>query len=158
MVDPLKNKFKHFTFKLYDITGRQDQQYFDSYFDKFKSDPLITTIDWWYDYEAHTGIHVNGVFRSTSYKSVYAKYSAKATKIPNVYLDFHDIPDMHKYNGWIIYCIRRYDTNWKGFLPPKFNKPNILDFTGTQPSTPPNSPSSHQSPPCDLSPSFQPQF
>jgi len=117
MTDPLKNKFKHFTFKLYDKTLRHDKEYFDKMFQDFLGEPSITIIDSWYDYDNHVGIHKNGVFRSSSYKQIQAKYSSKDTKIEGVYLDFGDIPDMDKYNGWIIYCIRRFDSNWKQYLP-----------------------------------------
>lgn len=122
MTDPLKNKFKHFTFKLYDKELRHDKAYFDEHFDKFKEEPSITIIDSWYDYCPHVGIHRNGVFRSSSYKSLYSKYSAKETKISGVYLNFGDIKDMSEYNGWIIYSIRRYDTNWKQYLPKEILK------------------------------------
>ena len=126
MTDPLKNKFKHFTFKLYDKNLRHDKEYFDSRFKEFEEEKSITIIDSWYDYCPHVGIHKNGVFRSTSYKQLYEKYAKKETKEEGVYLDFGDIPNMDKYNGWIIYSIRRYDTNWKQFLPTQ-RKPESLE-------------------------------
>lgn len=133
MTDPLKQKFKHFTFKLYDKQQRHCKIYFDKQFQQFLDEPTITIIDWWYDYEGHTGVHVNGVFRSTNYKHISTKYAEKDTKIPDVYLKFNEIKDMHDYNGWIIYCIRRYDTNWKHYLPPQIQNEPKVDFVEQPP-------------------------
>lgn len=119
MTDPLKNKFKHFTFKLYDKDLRHDKEYFDERYQEFKDHSSIQIIDSWYDYDTHVGIHRNGVFKSTSYKTLNSKFSRKDTKIDGVYLNFGDLPSMHEYNAWIIYCIRRYDTNYKMYLPPQ---------------------------------------
>lgn len=141
MVDPLKNKFKHFTFKLYDPVLRHDKEYFDKIHETFLSDKEITIADWWYDYDPHVGIHSNGVFRSNSYKTMYKKYSAKETKLPGLYLDFGDIINTKEYNGWIIYCIRRYDTNYKRMLPSQrtINNTTTINSPPNSPSSPPNS-------------------
>ena len=138
MTDPLKNKFKSFTFKLYDKELRHNKDYFDTFFQTFQEDPLITVIDSWYDYCPHVGIHKNGVFRSTSYKQINAKYSCKDTKLSGLYLHFDDIKDMHSYNAWIIYSIRRQDTNYKYYLPKQITLPQSpINSPSTFPSTPP---------------------
>lgn len=128
MTDPLIKKFKHFTFKLYDKELRDDITYFDKRFEEFAKEPTITIIDSWYDWDGHIKIHKNGVFRSTSYKTIQKKYCDKETKIEGVYLDFHDLDNMRSYNAWIIYCINRYNTNWKTYLPIESSKdePKII--------------------------------
>lgn len=131
MTDPLKNKFKHFTFKLYDKELRHDKEYFDSKFSIFENDSDVTILDSWYDYDEHVGIHKNGIFRSTSYKTIQKLYASKATKLPDLYLNFGDLANYKEYNGWIIYCIRRYDSNWLHYMPKQrilIEEPPVIIF------------------------------
>lgn len=117
MSDPLKNKFKYFTFKLYDKELRHDQTYFDEQYKKLAEHPDITLIDSYLDYCCHVGIHRNGVFRSTSYKNISKMFTQKTTKINGVYLHFGDLPTYKDYNKWLQYCFFRQETNFKRYLP-----------------------------------------
>lgn len=118
MTDPLKNKFKAFTFKLYDPLQRHDLKYCNDIFELFLQEPSITIIDYWYDYDDHVGIHYNGILKSTSYKNLYTKYSAEGTKLPGMFLKLQDLPSTKDYNKWLFYCYMRKETNWA-----RFNKP-----------------------------------
>lgn len=140
MSDPIKGRFKCFTFKLYDIDGRHDQRYFDTQYNLFASDPHITLIDSFYDYCSHVGIHRNGILRSNSYKSLYNKYTGKSTKVPGVYLFFGDLATCIEYNRWLFYCYFRQETNFRRFLPKEVRDRGIDQ--GSMPlSSPQRSPS-----------------
>lgn len=115
MTDPLKNKFKAFTFKLFHPHLRHDLKHCQDVFAQFLSEPTIQIIDYWFDYEEHVGIHFNGILKSTSYKNLYAKYSAKDTKIPESFLKMIDLPSTKDYNQWLFYCYMRKEVNWKRF-------------------------------------------
>lgn len=118
MSDPLKNKFKAFTLKWYHPKLRHDIQFIHASIEnEFFNDPLILLCDWYFDYDDHIGIHVNGVLKSSSYKNLHAKYSAKETKTPGLYLHMQDIPSFKDYNKWIFYCLMRRDVNFKRFVP-----------------------------------------
>jgi len=117
MTDPLKNKFKYFTFKLYDPIKRHERDHFDELFKRFLEHPDVTVCDYWMDYCHHVGIHANGVFRSTSYKNISATFSQRETKIKGLYLYFNDIPTFKDYNKWLYYCFYRQTTNFHRYLP-----------------------------------------
>ena len=117
MCDPLKNKFKAFTLKFYDKDLRYDLAHCQEYIDDFIKDENIAIIDYWYDFEEHVGIHINGVLKSPSYKKLYALYSHKDTKKPGLYLKMTDLPSTKDYNQWLFYCYMRKEVNWKRFNP-----------------------------------------
>lgn len=125
-MDPLKNKFKAFTFKFYHITLRHDLQYVTSKFEEFLDDPDLGIKDWFYDYDAHIGIHFNGILRSTSYKNLYKTYSAKDTKKEGVFLSMQDLGSTLDYNKWMFYCYMRKEVNWRRFLPESPPSPKIV--------------------------------
>lgn len=112
--DPLNKKFKAFTLK---FTGelKDDMNHCQQLIDEFCQDPLIQIIDYYYDYEDTIKIHINGVLKSSSYKNLYAKYSAKDTKLPGYFLHMQDIPSTKDYNKWLFYCYMRKETNFKRF-------------------------------------------
>jgi len=116
--DPLNKKFKAFTLKWYHPGLRHDLQFINaSLEEEFLNNPLIQIIDYWFDYDDHIGIHINGVLKSSSYKCLYAQYSAKDTKTKGLYLHMQDIPSTKDYNKWLFYCYMRKEVNFKRFLP-----------------------------------------
>lgn len=125
MSDPLKNKFKGFTLKFYDKQLRHDPEHTQKQLNLFLHDELIDIVDYYPDYDEHTGIHYNGVVKSSSYKNLYKKYSNKETKIPDFFLHMTDLPSTKDYNNWLFYCYMRKEVNFKRFNPAPPPEPKI---------------------------------
>lgn len=136
MVDPLKKKFKAFCFKFYDHKTKDNYQECSRIFNDFTQDPLVTQIDYWWDYDPkHVKLHINGVLRSSSYKNLYAKYSAIETKISGVFMWLKDLDTMKDYNEWLLYCFRREEYNFTWYLPQqKINDATSLSTPHSTPS------------------------
>lgn len=116
--DPNKKKFKKGVFKVNHPIYRHNAHYVRDLFYEIlvKHMKIIKYINWEYDYESTTGVHINMTFQSSSYKTLLKLYkNDNDSKDPRVFWFMKDIEDTDQFIDWISYISMRKNTNYKKY-------------------------------------------